>query len=272
MIRKILMIVMIAIFSYACNNSGNDKNSNKDSVAGMQNSESNSATPDISGVYRLPEKNCDIVITFIKESNNFKYHIKGKNIDAEGFALVTNESDGCYVTFDGPTTGNNKPKSRQGLYKDNTLSIQNYGNAMNQYTFFEDCPDKFLEFKKSSGKNYNGNTEDTEPKYDLPDLAGNYKLPANGCDLKLTIKKVKSQFEYFFKGMGGIIDMSGNIIFSKEEDSYRLTFDGRIENNEPGSVQALFKENTITIQNSGNAQNQFTIFSDCGEKYLEFSK
>ncbi len=111
-----------------------------------------------------------------------------------------------------------------------------------------------------------------EPVYNLPDLAGEYMLPSDGCNLTLTIKKEKNDFDYAFKGMGGIIDMSGNIIFSKEGDSYRLTFDGPIENNAPKTVEAIFKDNTITIQNYGNADQNFTVFTDCKEKYLEFKK
>ncbi len=111
-----------------------------------------------------------------------------------------------------------------------------------------------------------------EAVYDLPELEGKYTLPSDGCDLVLTIKKEKNGLEYAFVGMGGIIDMSGKILFSKEEDSYRLTFDGPIENNPPKSVEAIFKDKSITIQNYGNAEQNFTIFSDCEEKYLEFKK
>lgn len=114
--------------------------------------------------------------------------------------------------------------------------------------------------------------KNNEQVNDMPDLAGNYTLPSDGCNLTLTINKVKNDFEYVFNGMGGIIDMSGKIIFSKEDDSYRLTFDGPIENNAPKTVEAIFKDNSITIQNYGNADQNFTVFNDCDEKYLEFRK
>lgn len=127
--------------------------------------------------------------------------------------------------------------------------------------------------------NNSGNTQKTnevstnESNYNLPDLEGNYILPSGGCDLSLAIVKGNNDFEYFFKGMGGIIDMTGKLIFSLEEDSsYTLTFDGPIENNPPKTVEAMYKDNIITIQNYGNAQQNFMIFSDCEEKYLEFTK
>ena len=112
----------------------------------------------------------------------------------------------------------------------------------------------------------------TEPEYNLPDLQGEYLLPAGGCDLKLIINKEKNDFDYAFQGMNGIIDMSGKIIFSLEGDSYRLNFDGPIENNPPKTVEGVFKDKTITIQNYGNADQKFTVFSDCQEKFLEFTK
>jgi len=126
--------------------------------------------------------------------------------------------------------------------------------------------------------NNTGNTEQTsevsnnEPIYDLPDLEGKYILPSDACNLTLTITKDKNDFDYAFEGMGGIIDMSGNIIFSKEDDSYRITFDGPIENNAPKTVEAIFKDNAITIQNYGNVDQNFIVFTDCKEKYLEFKK
>jgi len=115
-------------------------------------------------------------------------------------------------------------------------------------------------------------TEKTDQSADLPDLSGVYKLPENTCDLTLEIKSENNQFQYYFKGMNGIIDMTGTLIISKDADDYLVTFDGPIENNAPKTVQGLYKDNTITIQNYGNADQNFTIFSDCDVKYLEFKK
>jgi len=148
MVHKFFAMSIIVVLCYSCNNVGNDKNQGKEKDSTTQNAKVNSALPDITGVFRLPETHCDLVITFIKGNDGYKYYIKGVHLDVEGKAIVTSENGDYYVTFDGPTGGNNKPKSLSGQYKDNTLTIQNYGNSQNQYTFFEDCPDKYLEFKK----------------------------------------------------------------------------------------------------------------------------
>jgi len=132
--RSLFVIILVVILSYSCNNSSKTKDS---------------SLPDITGVYRLPETNADLVITFMKDGDGFKYYIKGTHLDVEGKAILSSEENEFYVTFDGPTSGNNEPKSVRGLFKDSTLTIQNYGNADNQFIVFEDCQDdKYLEFKK----------------------------------------------------------------------------------------------------------------------------
>ena len=140
---------LMAILGISCQNSGKQKAPVKESIPEVQNQKPENSLPDITGVYRLPETHCDLVITFIKEANGFRYYIKGEHLEGEGKAVVSSEQGEIYVTFDGPTGGNNKPNTLSGLYTNNTLTIQNTGNAQNQYTFFEDCPDKYLEFKKN---------------------------------------------------------------------------------------------------------------------------
>jgi len=147
--KKICITILMAILCASCQNAGNRKNSGKESISTVQNSKTVNAFPDITGVYRLPETRCDLVITFIKDAEGFKYYIKGTHLDVEGRAVISADNGDYYITFDGPTGGNNKPNSLSGLYKENTLTIQNYGNAQNQYIFFEDCTDKYLEFKKN---------------------------------------------------------------------------------------------------------------------------
>lgn len=41
---------------------------------------------------------------------------------------------------------------------------------------------------------------------------------------------------------------------------------------EMSGVSALLKDNSITIQNTGNSMNSFTIFKDCDAKYIELKK
>jgi len=147
MYQKILVVVLMAIFGFSCSNSGNTENSGTDSTANVQKSEPTSSLPDISGVYKLPDGGCNLILTIKKESNVFKYNFIGEHLDLEGIAIVNKVNEEIYVVFDGPI-GNTPPKTVEALYKDNTLTIQNDGNAQNQYHYFE-CDEKYLEFTKN---------------------------------------------------------------------------------------------------------------------------
>jgi hypothetical protein len=146
MTLKTFIIVLMLMVGVACSNPGNNSTAKKDSTA-VQNSTPANSLPDIAGYYRLPETGCDIALTITKEKNGFKYYFKGEHLDLEGIALLSYEGDGYYVTFDGPI-GNTPPKTVSGLFKDNTLTIQNEGNSQNNYHYFSDCDEKYLEFKK----------------------------------------------------------------------------------------------------------------------------
>ena len=149
MYQKSLVIILMVMICFSCKNSGNTNNANKDKDSIAQKSVLKDTLPDISGVYRLPETGCDIVITIMKEKTGFKYYIKGSQLDVEGVAVLSADQGVYYITFDGPTGGDNKPNTVSGEYKDNALTIQNYGNSMNEYHYFKDCDAKYLEFKKN---------------------------------------------------------------------------------------------------------------------------
>ena len=147
MYQKISVVILMVIFGFSCSNSGNTENSSTDSTASAQKSEPASALPDISGVYKLPEGGCDLALTIKNENNVFKYNFIGEHLDLEGIAIVNKVNDEIYVVFDGPI-GNTPPKTVEALYKDNTITIQNTGNAQNNYQYFE-CSEKYLEFTKN---------------------------------------------------------------------------------------------------------------------------
>jgi len=148
MYPKIFLVVLMVLFSFSCKNSENKDNSSKENGANVENSKSDNSLPDITGYYRLPELGCNIALTIVKENGVLKYYFKGEHLDLEGIAIVHVEEDIYYVTFDGPI-GNTPPKTVSGQFKDNTITIQNYGNAMNNFHYFQDCVDKYLEFKKN---------------------------------------------------------------------------------------------------------------------------
>jgi hypothetical protein len=148
MYKKIFVVILLAVISFSCNNSEDKKNAEKENGADLQNSKLSNSLPDVSGYYQLPELRCNIALTIVNENGVLKYYFKGEHLDLEGVAIVSVEEDIYYVTFDGPI-GNTPPKTVQGQFKDNTITIQNTGNTMNNFHYFPDCEDKYLEFKKN---------------------------------------------------------------------------------------------------------------------------
>jgi len=146
MYQKIFAMMLMAFLGFSCQNSVNN-NQEKDTAAGEQTTVSSTTLPDISGHFSLPETGCDIALIIIKENNIFRYFFKGTHLDLQGIAIVSVENNECYITFDGPI-GNTPNKTVSALYNDNTIVIQNYGNASNNYHYFSDCSEKYLEFKK----------------------------------------------------------------------------------------------------------------------------
>ncbi len=146
--QKVLMIIVMVIFCSSCNNNGNNATTSKTDSAKVQTPAPANSLPDISGYYRLPETGCNIALTITKEKSGYKYFFKGDHLDLEGIALVSLEEKECYVTFDGPI-GNTPPKTVSGLFEGKTLTIQNEGNASNQYHYFTDCDEKYLVFTKN---------------------------------------------------------------------------------------------------------------------------
>lgn len=145
--QKVLIIIVMVIFCYSCNNTGNNATTSKTDSTKVQIPAPTNSLPDISGYYRLPETGCNIALTITKEKSGYKYFFKGEHLDLEGIAIVSLEQKECYVTFDGPI-GNTSPKTVSGLFEGKTLTIQNEGNASNKYQYFTDCDEKYLVFTK----------------------------------------------------------------------------------------------------------------------------
>lgn len=141
------MLIMLVFVS--CSKPTGKSNVTNDSIETTNIKEANDVLPDIVGYYRLPETGCDLALTIIKQNDKLKYYFKGEHIDIEGIAILSKENDDFYITFDGPI-GGYPAKTVTGQYTNNSIIIQNYGNSMNNYTYFPDCDEKYLEFAKQN--------------------------------------------------------------------------------------------------------------------------
>jgi len=102
------------------------------------------------GFYKTEDpKSCPIALTITSKNDGYHYAIKIKNKVLEGRLKVSKIKDEVYLSFVGLIA--KKPKYEvEGQYIDNSVVIQNEGNAMNKYTIFGVCDDKYIELKKVS--------------------------------------------------------------------------------------------------------------------------
>ena len=104
------------------------------------------------GTYRTEDqKTCPVALTITSKSDGYHYAIKIKNKVQVGRLKISKTKDEVYLNFIGLIA--KKPKYEvEGQYIDNAVVIQNEGNAMNKFTIFGECDDKYIELKKV-GKN-----------------------------------------------------------------------------------------------------------------------
>lgn len=153
----------------ACNqkieNISVSENSKKEAI----HSETNSKD-EIEGTYKSAE--CDISVIISKIRNDYKYILKTNIRTLKGKATYSKNSSGeNYITlegiqwdeYEGDISNEDEndsitkkeleiPVGIDALYVKDTLTIQNYGNAMNSYTKISECGNKFIQLIKVNSK------------------------------------------------------------------------------------------------------------------------
>lgn len=140
--RKIIFLVFSLICCFFLGNDkiyGNNQNSGTNEYNNY-NTENQISNDSITGIYIL--KSCEnsrfkIIIT---EKNKIYYYTildKKKSI-AKGKAIVKNNKE--YTSIMIGLIG--------GIFTNEDIQIQNYGNAMNEFIHFRQCDEKFLTFIK----------------------------------------------------------------------------------------------------------------------------
>ncbi|WP_017496445.1 hypothetical protein [Flavobacterium sp. WG21] len=97
--------------------------------------------PDITGVYVLTScENSRFKIKIEKKAGAYLFLVFDKNkIIAKGKLKKRKSDNVLYLTFG----------KMGGMYSENKIQIQNYGNSMNEYEHFTQCDEKYLSFIKS---------------------------------------------------------------------------------------------------------------------------
>lgn len=125
--------------------------------------------------------------------------------------------------------------------------------------------------KKQNTEKPDENTEALEekkPKAEVSNKSVEGKYIAVACD--------GGRFSIEFKNTNGkpvfkILD-KGKVIATGNASTETDEKTGEITEIDMGDIGGLYEGDKIIIQNYGNAMNEFEHFTQCGDKYLEFTK
>lgn len=145
MINKYFLsiIFLLIIFGGACLNTTNKKNVTNDQT------DSTALNKDVNNVALIPlgkyinQVGCNIEI-LIKKNDEYIITIDNKHFAQGKYRIGEKEGYVTYIYF----------KEIPALYSKDTIDgviedkidIQNYGNAMNQFIYFNSCEEKYLHF------------------------------------------------------------------------------------------------------------------------------
>jgi len=176
-ISKITAVFVLALLVLACNNKPKPA-IEKDASTSKVSLQTNTNEKVIEGIYEThPESEnsdeCKISIEITKTKTGYSYFLKTKLRKLKGIAtLTTNESGEKIIALEGiewdehegdisheeendsiADSGTNSqelkiPVGIGASYTKDTLTIQNYGNAMNSYTKLSECGRKYIQLIK----------------------------------------------------------------------------------------------------------------------------
>lgn len=105
--------------------------------------------------------------------------------------------------------------------------------------------------------------------YETENYAGSYFSDDKSCGMELHITLKNGAYTYQLKTAKR--NATGAISINRPNAETYLTFHG-LRGSGKTDIEALFSNNSIMIQNSGNAQNQYLHFKECDVKYINLVK
>jgi hypothetical protein len=150
--KNIILVLFYAILANLLSNCKNDEIKQEpqkpaDSVQPVV-AEPKTIDYDYSGAYKITDpKQCNLTITITKDKESYKYSITGDKINYSGVVSIINEDGKNFMQFSGKI-GNNPDNSLRALFDNGNLTIQNFGNSINEFIYFKNCDAKYLTFTK----------------------------------------------------------------------------------------------------------------------------
>jgi len=164
---KIYILFSVILIS-ACTNKKTGNVVEKNTPKVETSLQTNKNEESIEGIYKTAE--CDISVEIIKTKEGFQYFLKTNLRNLKGKATFSkNESGEKYLVLEGikwdeyegdisnqenDSITESEPKELEipvgigASYAKDTLTIQNYGNAMNSYTKISECGLKYIQLIK----------------------------------------------------------------------------------------------------------------------------
>ncbi|MDV6169998.1 hypothetical protein R1T16_16285 [Flavobacterium sp. DG1-102-2] len=103
--------------------------------------------------------NCNLSLNIAKSAYGYSYHLVTDKRNAKGSAGIKKHSDGTYIIlnnlpwdeYEGDVNNEEAgqeqkevPSAVTALISGDSITIQNYGNAMNSYTVLSECGRKYI--------------------------------------------------------------------------------------------------------------------------------
>lgn len=169
-IRFSAALLSFYFFLISCNQKAEKTYSNENSKETIISSEL-PAKDEVEGTYKA--NGCDMSIIISKVKNDYNYIFKTSIRTLKGKATYTKSNTGeQYLVLEGiqwdeyegdisneeendsiPRKELEIPVGIDALYVKDTLTIQNYGNAMNSYTKISECGLKYIQLIKKGNSN-----------------------------------------------------------------------------------------------------------------------
>jgi hypothetical protein len=103
---------------------------------------------EIAGKYSTIDSNCMMSLEILIRGNEYLYSISTATKTYINKELKVEEDEGALTLAFGGLTGDSPKEEITGMYSDGAITIQNYGNSMNEYTKLGECGLKYIELSK----------------------------------------------------------------------------------------------------------------------------
>nr|WP_315028945.1 hypothetical protein [uncultured Chryseobacterium sp.] len=131
---------------------------------------------DIMGVYSSVEPKCKLNLT-IAQDNRFTFSV-GKIKKNKGIVKISQENKVTYLDFS---------EGISAMYSNDTISMQNSGNSLNQYVHFRECDEMYVHLaKKKSFENLYSLLSDQKKLSD-------FKVPSSLSDMEKMMSETPIQ-------------------------------------------------------------------------------